>query len=59
MELFDVYRDEEKLGKNKKSIAYALKFRDKNKTLQDEEVNKIMEEIIQELKKQVGADLRK
>ena len=47
------------LGENKKSVAYALKFRDKNKTLLDEEVNKVMEGIVSELEKDVGAELRK
>ncbi len=58
LELFDIYRDS-KLGENKKSIAYSLKFRDKNKTLQDEEVNNIMNSITEELEKQIGAELRK
>ena len=58
MNLFDIYRDE-KIGNNKKSVAYALRFRDKNKTLQDEEINKIMETIISELEKQLGAELRR
>ncbi len=58
-ELFDIYRNEEVLGKNKKSVAYALIFRDKNKTLLDEEVNKVMEGIVSELEKDVGAELRK
>ena len=56
--LFDIYRDS-KLGENKKSIAYALKFRDKSKTLSDEEVNKIMDEILTELEKKFNAELRK
>ena len=55
--LFDIYRDE-KIGENKKSVAYALTFRDKNKTLGDEEPNVIMENIIQELKKTLNAELR-
>ena len=38
VKLFDIYRDE-KLGENKKSVAYSLIFRDKNKTLNDEEIN--------------------
>lgn len=58
MELFDIYRNE-KLGENKKSVAYSLIFRDKNKTLSDEEINSIMETIISELEKQLGAELRK
>lgn len=56
--LFDIYRDE-KIGTGKKSIAYSLIFRDKNKTLSDEEINNIMEGIIAELEKTLGATLRK
>lgn len=58
MQLFDIYRNE-KLGQNKKSVAYSLIFRDKNKTLGDEEINKIMEDIILELERSLGAELRK
>ena len=39
VQLFDIYRDE-KLGQNKKSIAYSLIFRDPKKTLSDEEIKK-------------------
>ena len=56
--LFDIYRNE-KLGENKKSVAYSLIFRDKNKTLSDEEINKTMNEIIAELEKKLNAELRK
>ena len=56
--LFDIYRDE-KIGTGKKSIAYSLIFRDKNKTLSDEEINNIMDSIIVELEKTLGASLRK
>lgn len=58
MQLFDIYRDE-KLGENKKSVAYSLIFRDKNKTLSDEEINTIMEAVVCELQKELGAELRK
>lgn len=58
IKLFDIYRDE-KLGKNKKSVAYSLMFRDKNKTLSDDEVNVMMDNIISELEKSLGAELRK
>ena len=58
IQLFDIYRSE-KLGKNKKSVAYSLIFRDKNKTLSDEEVSNIMENIVFELEKNLGAELRK
>lgn len=56
--LFDIYRDE-KIGENKKSVAYSLIFRDKNKTLSDQEINTTMESIITELEKTLGAELRK
>lgn len=56
--LFDVYRSE-KLGENKKSVAYSLKFRVPDRTLKDEEVNEVMQQIITELEKTLGAELRK
>ena len=58
LKLFDIYRDE-KLGKGKKSIAYSLIFRDKTKSLSDEEINPVMEEIIKELEEKFNATLRK
>ena len=58
MKLFDIYRNE-KLGENKKSVAYSLIFRDKNRTLSDEEINGVMETIIGELQKTLNAELRK
>ncbi len=58
MQLFDIYRDE-KLGENKKSVAYSLIFRDKSKTLSDEEINTVMESVVSELEKSLGATLRK
>lgn len=58
MQLFDIYRNE-KLGENKKSVAYSLIFRDKNRTLSDNEINVVMENIIGELQKTLNAELRK
>lgn len=58
VKLFDIYRSD-KLGQNKKSVAYSLIFRDKNKTLSDQEINTTMESIITELEKTLGAELRK
>ncbi len=55
--VFDIYRSD-KLGLNKKSIAIALIFRDKTKTLTDDEINQVMEQIVEELSK-IGAELRK
>ncbi len=58
LKLFDIYRDE-KIGENKKSVAYSLIFRDTTKSLSDEEINPVMEEITAELQKQFNAELRK
>lgn len=58
IKLFDIYRNE-KLGENKKSVAYSLKFRSNDRTLTDDEINKSMEEIIKELENNLGAELRK
>lgn len=58
IKLFDIYRDE-KIGIGKKSVAYSLIFRDKNKTLNDEEISNVMTNIVAELEKTLGAELRK
>ena len=49
----------QKIGKNKKSVAYSLIFRDKTKSLSDDEINPVMEEITKELEEKFGAELRK
>ena len=56
--MFDVYRDA-KIGKGKKSVAYALNFRIKERTLTDEEVNVVMEQVVKDLEKELNAELRK
>ena len=58
LKLFDIYRNE-KIGENKKSVAYALMFRDKNKTLNDDEINNVMKNIVLELENTLHAELRK
>lgn len=58
LELFDIYRSE-KLGQGKKSVAYALTFRSNEKTLNDEEINTTMSYLIEDLQKELGAELRK
>ena len=56
-ELFDVYRSD-KLGENKKSVAYELIFRAQDRTLTDDEIKNTMEVIIKELQANLGAELR-
>ena len=58
LKLFDIYRDE-KIGENKKGVAYSLIFRDKTKSLSDDEINPVMEEITKELEEKFKAELRK
>ncbi len=57
IELFDLYEDE-KLGENKKSLAFSLEFVSDEKTMTDEETKKIMDRIIKNLEKNTGARLR-
>ena len=54
--LFDVYEDENRL-KGKKSYALSFVFEDKNKTLTDVYVDKIMDKMI-ELFNKNGAEIR-
>ena len=56
VKLFDVYEGEQ-VGEGKKSVAYSLSFRDKTRTLKDDEVNPIIEKIVAELNK-MGIELR-
>ena len=58
IEVFDVYSGE-KLGLDKKSIAFALKFGINNRTLTDEEVNAILENIIKDMENKLKAEIRR
>ena len=58
IKIFDVYEGKNLLDSSKKSIAYSLTFADKDRTLQDEEINEVMSTIIQNLEK-AGMELRK
>ncbi|MBE6903529.1 MAG: phenylalanine--tRNA ligase subunit beta [Ruminococcaceae bacterium] len=55
-QLFDVYKGKQ-IEQGKKSVAYSLVFRNKEKTLSDEEVDSAMKKIFKELEK-IGAFLR-
>ena len=54
--LFDVYEGEQ-VGAGKKSVAFSLVFRAKDRTLEDKEVNELMDKILKELTG-LGAALR-
>ena len=57
IKVFDLYEGKNILN-NKKSLAYSLTFSDPSRTLQDEEINTIMDSIILDLEKS-GMELRK
>lgn len=57
--LFDVYESETQLGKGKKSYAVSFVFEDSGKTLQDKEIEKIMEQLIATYETQLGALIRR
>ena len=54
--LFDVYEGEQ-IEKGFKSVAYSITFRASDRTLSDEEVNKVMDKILNGLK-DLGIELR-
>lgn len=57
VQLFDVYRGKQ-VAEGKKSVAFALTYRDKNKTLTDEDVAKVHDKVLEALKEKVNAVLR-
>lgn len=57
-QLFDVYRDAERLGAGKKSMAYALSYRAADRTLTGEEVDKAHERLVKKVCGATGAEIR-
>ena len=57
VKLFDIYEGEQ-IEEGKKSVAFGIRYRSHNRTLKDNEINKIQENIIGELEKHLGAQLR-
>ncbi len=58
IDLFDVYRHDEHVGKGKKSYAIKFVFSDVQKTLKDKEIEKIMKQLITKLSSELGAVIR-
>ena len=56
--LFDVYRDEARVGAGKKSMAYALTYRAADRTLTSEEVDKAHERLVKKVSSATGAEVR-
>jgi len=57
VKLFDIYQDDS-LGAGKKSMAYALKYLDPDKTLTDKEADKVHAKVLQALETTFDAVLR-
>ncbi len=58
MRLFDVYRDAERIGQGKKSMALALTYRAADRTLTSEEVEKAHQKIVTKVCKGVNGEVR-
>ncbi len=58
IDLFDIYRSEDKIGANKKSYALNFRLLDKNKTLTDKEIDHVMAKIMKTLEQQFDATIR-
>lgn len=56
--LFDVYRDSERIGEGKKSMAYALTYRAADRTLTGEEVDKAHAKLVKKVCGATGAEVR-
>jgi phenylalanyl-tRNA synthetase beta chain len=57
VKLFDVYKGKQ-IEEGHKSMAYAMIFRHADRTLTDDEVNKVFNKMLEALKDEVGAELR-
>jgi phenylalanyl-tRNA synthetase beta chain len=57
--LFDVFEDESKLGPGKKSYAVSFAFEDPDKTLQDKEIDAVMQQLQQAFESKLNAIIRR
>jgi phenylalanyl-tRNA synthetase beta chain len=60
VELFDVFsgKEEQNLGAGKKSLAYTLTYRDKTRTLTNDEITVVHAKIRERLQRELGVELR-
>lgn len=56
--IFDIYRNKDAIGENKKSVAINLVFRLADRTLTEDEVNAKIDKILKKLDIELGATLR-
>lgn len=55
--VFDIYEGDN-IEKGKKSLAFSLVFRSKDRTLTDDDISTISENVVKSIEKQLGAVLR-
>ena len=60
VELFDVFsgKQEQNFGAGKKSMAYTLTYRDKTRTLTNDEITVVHAKIRERLQRELGVELR-
>ena len=58
VELVDSYENKEKFGKDKKSYTFHIVYRSLERTLTNEEVNKIHNQIVEKTKQELNAIVR-
>lgn len=56
--LFDVYRDAERVGAGKKSMAFSLTYRAADRTLTSDEVEKAHAKLVTKVCKATGGEVR-
>lgn len=56
--LFDVFRDDERIGAGKKSMAFTLTYRAPDRTLTSEEIEKTHSRLIKKVQGATGAEIR-
>jgi len=57
VELFDVYRGSQ-VPEHRKSLAYAIHYHSRERTLTSEEVDRLHQQILDRLSSEVGAEIR-
>lgn len=57
--LFDIYRNEDQIGKGKKSYSVSFEFENPEKTIKDKDIDKVMTSLISQYEKELHATIRR
>ena len=58
MRLFDVFRDKQRVGEGKKSLAFSLTYRAADHTLTSDEVEKAHDRLVKKVMRAVNGEVR-